>query len=226
MQCEFFTILVDELATGREANTGLAHRLLNHAGECQECGIRLSQAQALTEILRMTAAADAQVQAPDRNEAVLLEYFRERRQRRLLARPWKPTWVAAAACACLVAIALAVWASRTPQSAHKTQPAITAPEMPPASRNPGRVEVAERAAPAAAGRTMIGADSADYSGFIPLEDGESLPGSGQIVHVEVSRSALASMGFPVTEAASGSPVAADILIGEDGMATAIRFDSR
>ncbi|MGH9374808.1 MAG: hypothetical protein ACRD1J_01420 [Terriglobia bacterium] len=232
MQCEFFAILVDELAHERENGSGLTRRLLNHARECRECGKRLSEAQALTGSLRALAAADAQMQAPDRSEAALVDYFR-RQRRHGAVRLWEGKWLAAAACACLVAVGLAIWVRHGSQPLREVQPVIiTAPEAPPAARDLGREEMAAQANRNAtlgpAGRAVSPAESADYSGFIPLpyDEGSTSQGSSQIVHVEVSRSALASMGFPVTEAASGSYVEADILIGEDGMATAIRFDSQ
>jgi hypothetical protein len=59
--------------------------------------------------------------------------------------------------------------------------------------------------------------------FIPL--GQYAPAEeGHLVRVELPRSALASFGLPVNaEAAAGGRVKADVLLGEDGTARAIRF---
>jgi len=229
MQCEFFAILVDELVREHESNTGLVRRLLNHARECLECGRRLSEAKALTESLRAVAATDAGEQAPDRVEEALLGYLRQRRRNRF-ARLWERKWVATAAGVCLVAVGLAVWPRHRPEPARNNPQVITAPSIPATPRNLERVEVAARTnmrtTSAAAAQAVPAAESGEYSGFIPLPYGEgaaSLSG-GQIVRVEVARSALASMGFPVTGATSDSYVDADVLIGEDGMARAIRFE--
>lgn len=46
---------------------------------------------------------------------------------------------------------------------------------------------------------------------------------GHLVRVEVPRSALASFGLPVNAEASGGSVKADVLMGQDGIARAIRF---
>jgi hypothetical protein len=46
---------------------------------------------------------------------------------------------------------------------------------------------------------------------------------GHLVRVELPRSALASFGLPVNAEASGDRVKADVLMGQDGIARAIRF---
>jgi hypothetical protein len=51
----------------------------------------------------------------------------------------------------------------------------------------------------------------------------SLQEGGQIVRVEVPRSALANFGLPVNMERSNERVKADVLYGVDGLAHAIRF---
>jgi hypothetical protein len=46
---------------------------------------------------------------------------------------------------------------------------------------------------------------------------------GHLVRVELPRSALASFGLPVNAEAAGDRVKADVLMGQDGIARAIRF---
>jgi len=58
--------------------------------------------------------------------------------------------------------------------------------------------------------------------FIPLGQYQQ-PEEGHIVRVELPRSALASFGLPVSAEAGGGRVKADVLLGEDGTARAIRF---
>ena len=228
MDCEFFAILVNDLAQERLDETGLARRLLGHARECSACGRRLDEIRALTGSLRALATRDAEERAPDRVEAALLTYFRGR-SRGALGGVRKGKWVAAAAGVCLIAAGLAVWSRNPPQRVRRSRPAVTAPAMPPTSRSIGRMEAAARkgASVAAPKRESAAFARDSYAGFIPLPYGEGaapLGGSRQIVRVEVARSALASMGFPVADAAPGSYVQADVLIGEDGIARAIRFE--
>ena len=57
---------------------------------------------------------------------------------------------------------------------------------------------------------------ADAPGAPPLE-------SGQLVRVQVPRAALASLGLPLNAERGNEPVKADVLLGGDGLARAIRF---
>lgn len=61
--------------------------------------------------------------------------------------------------------------------------------------------------------------------FIPLMGTENLPPveGGQIVRLEVPRSALASFGLPVNSERAGERIKADVLMGNDGLARAVRF---
>lgn len=61
--------------------------------------------------------------------------------------------------------------------------------------------------------------------FIPLSYGASLDGTdgGHVVRVELPRTAMAQFGLPVNAERSAEPVKADVLLGEDGLARAIRF---
>jgi hypothetical protein len=62
--------------------------------------------------------------------------------------------------------------------------------------------------------------------FIPLVAGA--PGatpleSGQLVRVQLPRAALAPLGLPLNAERGNEPVKADVLLGNDGLARAIRF---
>jgi hypothetical protein len=61
--------------------------------------------------------------------------------------------------------------------------------------------------------------------FIPLRymNVANLQEGGQIVRVEVPRSALANFGLPVNMDRYNERVKADVLYGVDGLAHAIRF---
>ena len=61
--------------------------------------------------------------------------------------------------------------------------------------------------------------------FIPLRETGGLPPSesGQVIRIEMPRSALAYFGLPVASEQPGQKVKADILMADDGLARAIRF---
>lgn len=61
--------------------------------------------------------------------------------------------------------------------------------------------------------------------FLPLtHEGDSQPmDSGQVIRVQVPRTAMASFGLPINIERANEPVKADLLLAEDGSARAIRF---
>jgi len=57
----------------------------------------------------------------------------------------------------------------------------------------------------------------DYAGPLNLQDG------GQLVRVELPRSAMWNLGLPVNMDRYSERVKADVFVGADGLARAIRF---
>jgi len=63
------------------------------------------------------------------------------------------------------------------------------------------------------------------SDFIPLTYGgvQNPMESGEVIRLQMPRSALIAFGLPVNVEQADAPVKAELLLGEDGMARAIRF---
>lgn len=60
--------------------------------------------------------------------------------------------------------------------------------------------------------------------FLPVEDARGVPlESGQIVRVELPRSALTAFGLPLNQEQTATTIKADAIIGNDGIVHAIRF---
>jgi len=62
--------------------------------------------------------------------------------------------------------------------------------------------------------------------FLPLTYSDMPATGGQLVRLEVARDALAAFGLTSAEAVAGSPsdtLLADVFVGEDGLARAVRF---
>jgi hypothetical protein len=80
--------------------------------------------------------------------------------------------------------------------------------------------------PRTAQRNLIEEEIA--SDFIRLTSDTALSAmeSGQLVRVLLPRSALASFGLPINQELMNEPVTAQVLIGQDGVARAIRFLSK
>lgn len=77
----------------------------------------------------------------------------------------------------------------------------------------------------AAGAAPVLADTESLTDFVPVAvGGGSAPlDGGQLVRVQVPRAALASLGLPVDTDRAGGTVKADVLLGHDGTARAIRL---
>jgi hypothetical protein len=155
--------------------------------------------------------------APPRVEAAVIEAFRARKPERRAA-PW--AWSLAAAVAC-AAIALAVFGLRPVRPA-LAPPAVVLRHAPPAPA----VRMAQRPAPR---RAMVPAVSRPRrseiaTGFFPVRYGAPLDERefAEIVRVTVPRAVMVRYGLPVWGDLA-APVGADIIVGRDRVAQAIRF---
>ena len=148
----------------------------------------------LTKALRAVAKDDASVGASARVERLLLAEVRAiGREPR---RPAMAMWLALAAALAIVA-AGTIWWARV--------------EMPRAIQTVGPTSVAT---------------SEIKTDFLPLLYSSVPTPSVRMVRLEVPRQALASFGLASLEAVSDSgtaTVTADVLVGDDGLARAVRF---
>jgi hypothetical protein len=225
MDCHLFRVLVDRIAREQVGGTGLKELALDHACQCAQCGIRLSEAQEVSASLSTLAGADAGEQAPARIEVILLSYVREQKRSRRVRR--RERWLAAAA-AIVAAAAIGVWSRQHLLPARHNPPARV--ELAP----PAKLRQADGIKPIAPPRvrsrmkaTIGQASSALESGFILLPYGQDAPSlsGAQIVRVAVTPAALASMGVPVPDPSVETYFEADVIVGDDGVARAIRLGS-
>ena len=197
----------------------------------------------LTRGLQALASEMKDLEAPEHVEAKVLEAFRARQvvvpisTRRWISRRY---WLAAVAAVLLIAMSVVAlrWRSNEKPAeafAGRREPerVITPPEeapkpveyqaviQPPQRYNPKRVRHPRLRSSenVASYRPEIATD------FIPLRytNVANLQEGGQIVRVEVPRSALANFGLPVNMDRYNERVKADVLYGVDGLAHAIRF---
>ncbi|HEU0184834.1 MAG TPA: hypothetical protein VFS27_05930 [Blastocatellia bacterium] len=163
-----------------------------------------------------------------------------------------PLWVMAAAAAILIAVSFIVYSAirNGPRKAPgKVEDAFTAqtsspqPVVKPEKQAAKDKGVSEQPRESRAPRPRRGnrprinkpfiiastttyANESEYAtDFLPLAyDGDQNPMErGQVIRVHVPRSALIAFGLPVDIERADTPVKADLLVGEDGMARAIRF---
>jgi hypothetical protein len=189
-----------------------------------------------------TALARAESMPPDAVDAMeqrLLAAFAEHHGRnRWSARGTRRRWMAAAATLLLGAGALAGWRllqhpRPVPGSAQAvTPPAVSRPATPsvrPSTMAAGGPTVR----PSGARTTRLRPRPAPKVPEIPPVEFVALPGaaslprfeSGSIVRVDLPLSSLAAYGVDISTSGGTGPVEADVLVGQDGEARAIRLVS-
>jgi hypothetical protein len=167
-----------------------------HLAGCPSCAARWAAGQPVAAGLRLLAGEMKNVSAPSRVEAHLVRAYREKYRQ-----PAAPTsevhyWWAAAAAVLLVAGAL--WTG------------VRQPPPPLVAVNSGIV------APA-------GSDEEDAA-FVPLPNAAgSQDDDVDMVRVELPRSAVTALGMPASDDTDAESVEAEVLVGPDGMARAVRF---
>jgi hypothetical protein len=253
MNCQKFENVVSELARGQMMAVEQRVEALAHSDVCDDCAARLSDEQMLTLGLQSLAAEMETLEAPRAVEAKLREVFRAREvvvpiaKRQLSSSPNSRYWVAAIAAMLLIAISLVVfgWSRRPAENPRlagqqeETQPkpevresreqVVQTVEKPAAAELPQPVKpkrnrsVSLRRAETASVANHVTKEIA--TDFIPLSymSPATLQEGGQIIRVQLPRSALANFGLPVNMDRYNEKVKADVLYGVDGMARAIRF---
>lgn len=252
MNCQRFEQVVSELARSQMMEAEVRSEALAHSEECERCAQRLRDEETLTRGLHLLAGDMDSLSAPPELELKLREAFRERRVAAPVASSSSRSryWLVAVAAVLLLAMSVAAmwWRSETPQrSLAKTPPPkpserIVGPsEQAPApapkqveyqaqnetpkrqiSKPPRRSTGSRRAPETPIAHHVQNEIATD---FVPLGDMNSvmLQDGGQIIRVKLHRSALVKFGIPVNMERYNENVKADVLIGVDGLARAIRF---
>ena len=169
----------------------------SHLAACPACAARWSAGRPVAAGLRLLAAEMKNVSAPPRVEAHLVRAYRERYCRRIRPASEIHRWWAAAAAVLLAAGAL--WMGVRPPS-------------------PPLVAVNSGIAAAA------GSEEEDAA-FVPLPNaaGSLQDDDVDLVRVELPRTAVTALGVPAGEDSDAESVEAEVLVGPDGMARAVRF---
>ncbi|MGH9934699.1 MAG: hypothetical protein ACREAM_00545 [Blastocatellia bacterium] len=253
MNCREFEDIVNDLARAKMINAASRVAGPAHAEICERCAARLADERALSAGLKSLAASDEGKDAPDSVEAALLEAFRAQapnpiaRRLAVQSRIW-PRWALAAAAAILIAFGFIVYRAiqnepqkddgaitengPAPQPSVKREEQAVKEIVEPEPRRGSRAPQRRRGDRARPGRLFIRdsitayANDSEYTtDFYPLSysDGQKPMESGEVIRVQMPRSALIAFGLPVNVERADVPVKADLLVGEDGLARAIRF---
>lgn len=251
MNCQKFETLVSELARGQMMAAQQRAEALAHSDVCDDCATRLQDEQMLTLGLQSLTAEMEPLEAPPHVEALLLETFRAREVVVPIAKRQSNSryWLAAVAAMLLIAISVIVfsWSKRPAADRHEAV-RQEAPQPKPEIKNNQNEHVRPEIEKSAVADSFVQhprsrkirpvssrrADTAAVANhvtkeiatdFIPLSymSAASLQEGGQIMRVQLPRSALANFGLPVNMDRYNEKVKADVLYGVDGTARAIRF---
>jgi hypothetical protein len=206
MNCEEFWNRMAELESDSAGSDQLGAEGDRHAAACAACAARLKRERWLSGGLRLLAAELDELAAPQRVEARLLATFRATHGIGA-SRPavwWKAT--------------LAPWAAAGVLAAGLAVTALIAPKRPvatPAARHtaPARIELA----------ALTTQESDD--GFIPLPNAPQIDPNDDVsvVRMEFPRSAMLAVGLEVNPDQVSDTVEAEVKLGSDGLARAVRF---
>jgi hypothetical protein len=242
MNCQDFEKLALALARNSLLDATAREQGLIHVGGCESCAARLAEERALLARMRAVVEEMAGEGPPARVETTLLAAFRAQTGAMAPARTrhWSNWKLAAVAAGILILISMMAvfWRSASPNKSQGEERAV-APETSPTSPKPQEptvvhdrrdrmaVEQPKNEPKRARRRPSVNrSDGAEVvTEFFPLREGEDLTAldSLQVVRIELPASALDEVGLPVDPEMADEPVKADVVLGQDGLARAIRF---
>jgi hypothetical protein len=187
-----------------QPENGIAH---SHLVDCAECAMRMRQYEHLSAGMRAMAASQSHIEAPLRVEARLVAAFRTNAGNPVpihSRRRWIPAATWAAAIAAMIAAGVFVVRVREPEARRPV---------------PRQVELAVTES---GGNSL---EAAVEEGFLPLPGAAQLTPADDVnvVHVELPRSAMMQVGIEVGPDRADETVHADVMVGADGLARAVRF---
>jgi hypothetical protein len=251
MNCEEFQTIVGDLAREQIMEVRVRTKALVHSASCVDCAQSLADERSLSLGLRSLADRMKLLEAGPRVEAHLLTAYRNRIgfKPALVHSQRSLYWVGAAAAVVLVVFGVVAMRGRvaspprqaareivkpleSPKSpAPKSQTASFSargdtPPRPLPNRKPRRGTTSKASSQSTAAAVTPDLNNNEIAtDFFPVGDASALnlQDGGQLVRVELPRSALARFGLPVNMERANQRVKADVLFSADGLARAIRF---
>jgi hypothetical protein len=163
--------------------------------------------------LRALADADREREAPPEVEGRLRTAFRKKRR--------TPVWLWAMAAAAAIVVTMATTTSIyfRPRPVEPSRAVVDPPKV----VQPAQVVVSEPR-PAQVVRARRSARPQEITtDFFPLVDVAPPLDRGELVRVSLPAAAMRTVGLPVREDRLSERIQADVLVSEEGLATAIRF---
>jgi hypothetical protein len=253
MKCQEFEPIIISLARGQLVETAARDEALGHFERCARCANAFAEQQALTSRIRVAAETLTDHGASARVETDLRRAFRERAGRSITAEAgsqtkwgWNWPWRLVGAAAAIILLALMAGVGYLKSRPGNQKPEAVNLPATPSIADPGQKQESEARTEGRGNQNQKAASNSGGSRrrgrrysvrqnaespvevatrFYPLVDENEMAPleSGKVVRVEVPASTLISLGLPITAESINRPVQADLLLGQDGLARAIRF---
>ncbi len=245
MNCQDFEITILGMARSQLLDASARRQTLAHIAECAACADRLAEQQALTAAVNATAKNLRYEEASAHVEQSLRAAFRKQSKVPTVFRSTpirtqqssKRIFATVAAIVLLIFLASLIRQWSTGGSNQKLA------EAQPTPTTPSKNDLSQKYPPTPSEQKFVRHVGSErrhvrrpfpkatteleeaITGFIALSNESQLVPleSGQVLRVELPTSTLISMGLPITAEDVSKPILADLLVGQDGMARAIRF---
>lgn len=238
MNCQTFAELANDIAREQMMDAAVRAEALAHADDCVGCGITLTDQQHLTSNLgELFAATQDETASPVVWESLSLA-FDSRTIAQTSSNRWRGIYAAGAIAAMLI-LAFGLVQILRPRQTTKVDGTIAAtftsalPNQTSSELKDKDIVVAvkpkpqvarHRLSPAPRGLTLpVNQPKEIATDFILLTYDGEVGSDAQMVRVELPRSAMANFGLPVNVDRADQRVKADVIMGADGLARAIRF---
>jgi hypothetical protein len=226
MTCREFDEVVHGFVRMELLDVNMREAVLEHAAHCALCSERMADAAALAEASEMMANGARGEQAPPRVEASLLAAFRDHHR----SASWRRTleWASVGAAGAVLVIFLWIVGGRSkgPSSPSPKKDVSSQSGMPLDAKTHANLKLDE-AAPATDAVVADSRANGTYaaSDFVPVPFTGAITADdpGMVVRVQLTRSSLAQLGYPVAETPDEDLIPADVLVGEDGWPRGVKL---
>lgn len=253
MNCEDFNKILPELADYQPMQVELRDDGLSHTALCAGCARKLVNARALSGNLLLAAGAESESAPARVKESLLAAFAEQQPAQSqttsvvdISTRRKRMWWIGAAAAIAAVivlAVILPVW-RETPSPVlpmpiasgpvvESSQPPITNPgtvnSQPPLGvvdairkRRSFRQQTDRIKTSPKGSETVALNGTKEYLPLTYLANSTAMD-TGTVIRVQLSRSALVSLGLPMNMESSRDSIEAEVVVGDDGVARAIRL---
>jgi len=224
MTCRDFDEVVHGFVRMEVLDVNVREAALEHAAQCELCSQRMADAAVLAEATEMMGEGARGEQTPPLVEAALLAAFRNHHHRASWRRTLEWASVGAAAAVLLIFLWTVSGRSRGQSPPARRKDVSSQSGMPLQVKSTSKQDDVMTAAAAIVAEAPV-TETYAASDFVPVPFTGAITADdpGMIVRVQLTRSSLAQLGYPVAETPDEDLIRADVLVGEDGWPRGVKL---